>query len=238
MRSPLPTVLLVSLMCFANTVFAAERDMRHAPEVTDVLNLDTTVGKEITPDLAVMVLAIDREGADSAVLSREVNDILARALAQAKAAPGIVAASGGYNSFPRQDSKGKRVGWQLHAEIVLKSRDFGALGQLAGKLASEMVVTGSNFEISPELRAAEESGLIERGVQAFRAKAMTAAQAFGYGGYRIREIHLGSAGQQPGPRPLAMRSMAREAGDSAGIPLESPRVSLNLSVSGAVQLLR
>ncbi len=236
--TPIRTTLTLSGMTLALLCGNAALAQEGAAKLADVLNLETTVSSEISPDLAVMVLAVDREGVDSAVLSREVNDILTRALAQAKTTPGIQASSGGYHSFARQDNKGKRIGWQLHAEIVLKSRDFGALGQLAGRLSNELVVSSSNFEISAELRLAEESRLIDVGAKAFRDKAAAAAKAFGYSGYRIREIQLGSAGQQPGPRPVLMRATARNGTESVPVPLESPRVALSLSVAGSVQLQR
>lgn len=230
------TTLLASLLLALAPPLAAQERAPAAP--ADVLSLDVNVSSEVSPDLAVVTLAVDREGPDAAALTRDINQILARALAQAKAVPGIVASSGGYNTFPRHDKQGKRIGWQLHAELILKSADFGALGQLAGRLANDMVITGSGFEVSPALRSAEEARLIEAGAAAFQAKANHAVKAFGYTGYRIREIQLGSAGQQSGPRPVMMRATSKSSDESVALPLESGRATLNLSVSGSVQMQR
>ena len=74
--------------------------------LADVLELDATVASEVAPDLAVVTLAIVREGAEVAALTREVNEALARAFADAKAVPAVIAANGGYGTTPRYDTRG------------------------------------------------------------------------------------------------------------------------------------
>lgn len=207
------------------------------PPLTDVLALDTTVSSEVTPDLATVTLAATREGTDAPAVTNEVNQLLARALAEAKATPGILASTGGYSTYPRFDNKGTRTGWQVRAELILKSRDFGTLGKLAGKLGASLQIVGSGFEVSPELRAAEEEKLIERGVQAFQQKARATVKALGLGGYSLREITVGSAQLQGGgPRPLYAKAAMAES--AAPMPIESGRVQLSLTVSGSVQMHR
>ena len=217
---------------------ASAADERQLVNPSDVLALDAAVTTEVSPDLAIINLAIDREGPDPVALSREVNQILADALARSRATSGVSAASGGYTSYPRQDNRGKRTGWQVRAELILKSKDFARLSQLAGALGNDLQVSGTRFEISPELRGAEEARLIDSAAQAFRSKAAAAVKAFGFAGYRIREVQLGSLGQQAGPRPVLM-AMSRAGGaDAAGPPLESGRTTLTLTVSGSVQMQR
>ena len=218
-----------------HSAFAQER----MPPLADVLNLDATVTSEVAPDLAVVTLAVVREGADVAALTQDVNQTLARAFAEAKSVPSVVAANSGYTTFPRYDSRGgqsTRSGWQVRAEIILKSKDFAALGTLVGKLSATLQIAGSSFEISPELRAREDAALIERGARAFQEKANAAVKAFGYAGYSIRQITLGQAGQSGVPRPIPMARGAMVASDSAPLPIESGRVSLSLTVNGSVQM--
>lgn len=237
-RSMFAAVLLGLALCgAAATAGAADERATLVTNPSDVLSLDAAVTTEVSPDLAIINLAIDREGPDPVALSREVNQVLSDALARARAVSGVIASSGGYTSYPRQDNRGKRVGWQVRAEIILKSKDFARLSQLAGAIA-DMTVSGTRFEISPELRATEEARLIDSAAQAFRTKATAAVKAFGFSGYRIREVQLGSLGQQAGPRPVLM-AMARAGGaDAAGPPLESGRVTLTLTVNGSVQMQR
>lgn len=235
-RSPsFATALLIA----AVIPFGAAADERVAPLV-DVLNLDATVSTEVAPDLAVVTLAIVREGVEVAPLTKDVNETLGRAFADAKSVPGVVAANGGYSTFPRYDSRGAqntRTGWQVRAEMVLKSRDFTALGTLVGKLSQSLQISGSSFEISPELQRQESSALIERGAHVFQDKALATARALGYSGYSIREITVGNADQRGGLRAMTMNDFsAMSAKAAAPMPVESGRVTLSLTVAGSLQM--
>ena len=233
--SLLRIVVCASTVVAVHSAFAEER----VAPLTDVLNLDATVSSEVAPDLAVVTLAVVREGADVAALTQDVNQTLTRAFAEARSVPSVVAANSGYTTFPRYDSRGGqsiRSGWQVRAEMTLKSKDFTALGTLVGKLSTTLQIAGSSFEISPELRAREDTALIERGARAFQEKANAAAKAFGYAGYSIRQITLGQAGQSGVPRPIPMMRGAMVAQESAPLPVESGRVNLSLTVNGSVQM--
>src|SRR5688572_30835691 len=116
-RASRRTLAVLALAAFATHAALAE----DKPMQNDVLNLEATVSSEVAPDLAVVTLAATREGNDAGAITSEVNQILARALAEAKATPGVQAASGGYSTYPRFDNKGQRTGWQVRAELILKS---------------------------------------------------------------------------------------------------------------------
>ncbi len=230
-------------MKFLHSLFAAllliaiaSAQAQERPAPLDVLNLDASVSSEITPDLAVIVMAVNREGPDTTVMTREVNQALAKAIEQAKATPGVQVSSGGYSTSPRYDNKGQRIGWQVRAELILKSKDFGSLGTLAGKLSNLMSISSNSFELSPELRASEEARMIDSAVAAFKTKASATVKAFGYAGYMIREVTLGQAMQGgPAPKVMMMRSEMNMAA-SAPMPIESGRMTLQLSVNGSVQM--
>ncbi len=235
-RSPLVTALLAIAFATPLVCHAQER----AVVLNDVLNVDATVTSEVVPDLAVVTLAVVREGPDVAPLTKEVNETLAKSFAEAKAVPGVIASNGGYSTFPRYDSRGgqsTRTGWQVRAEMIVKSKDFNALGNLVGKLSQTMQIAGSSFEISPELRGQENAALIERAARAFQERAAAATRAFGYAGYSIRQVTLGNAGQSGNPRPMFMEAnaLARQA-SAPPMPIESGRVTLSLTVSGSVQM--
>ena len=231
--------LIAVLLAFGLVASSSARSQELGVPMNDVLNLDATVSTEVAPDLAVITLAIVREGVDVAPLTKEVNEALARAFAEARAMPSVIASNGGYNTFPRYDSRGAtsgpgtRTGWQVRAEIVLKSKDFNALGDLVGRLSQTLQIARSGFEISPDLREREGRTLLERGARAFQDKASAAARAFGYSGYSIKQVTIGSAGQSGGLRTMAYESRAAVA---APLPVESGQVTLTLSVNGSIQL--
>ncbi len=217
---------------------AARAADEHAP-LADVLDLDATVTSEVVPDLSVVTMAIVREGPDVAPLTKDVNDTLAKAFADAKAVPSVIAANGGYTTFPRYETRNNqsvRNGWQVRAELVLKSKDFAALGILVGRLSEKLQIDGAGFEISPELRNQESNALLDRAARAFQEKAAAGTRAFGYGGYSIRKVTLGNAGQSGSPR--VMRLEAQSAKLASPMPIESGRATLSLTVSGSVQMHR
>jgi predicted secreted protein len=236
--TPRSRFLSIVLFVAALLPFGARADDNTKP-IADVLNIDATVTSDVVPDLAVVTLAIVREGPDVAPLTGEVNQALAKAFAEAKATPGVIASNGGYSTSPRYDSRGNqttRNGWQVRAQVILKSKDFNALGNLVGKLAQTLQIAGSSFEISPELRAQENATLLDHAARAFQEKALAATRAFGYTGYSIRQVTVGNAGQSSIARPAMMRAAVSEAFSSAPLPIESGQVTLSLTVTGSLQL--
>jgi predicted secreted protein len=204
----------------------------------DALTLDATVVTEVIPDLAVITLAAEAQGIEAAVITREVQQAINAALAQAKAAPGVEARTGAFATSQRWNNKGTRDGWTVRAELILKAKDFAVLGTLAGKLAQQkLMIVGSGFELSRELREREEAGLIERGIAAFRNKAQTASRAFGFGNYTLREVNLGSIAGDARPiqpKVYAMRAAVAQAADAEPVAIEGGKVILTLTVNGTV----
>jgi len=204
----------------------------------DALTLDATVATEVIPDLAVITLAAEAQGTDAAPITREVQQIVNSALAQAKATAGVEAGTGAFATNQRWNNKGVRDGWTVRAEMILKAKDFAVLGTLAGKLAQQkLMIVASGFELSRELREREEAALIERGIAAFRSKAQTASRAFGFGSFALREVNLGSISGDARPiqpKVYAMRAAAAPAADAEPVAIEGGKLTLTLTVSGAV----
>ncbi len=204
----------------------------------DALTLDATAFTEVIPDLAVITLAAEAQGTDAAPITREVQQIVNAALAQAKATSGVEARTGAFATSQRWNSKGVREGWTVRAELILKGKDFAVLGTLAGKLAQQrLMIVGSGFELSQELREREEQLLIERGIAAFRSKAQTASRAFGFAKYALREVNLGTItgdARVIQPKVFAMRASAAPAVDAEPLAIEGGKVALTLTVNGSI----
>ncbi len=231
--------ILVFAGAMSFSTLAQQPPMERPVLLVDGLTLESTVTTQVTPDMAVIVMAVDKEGTDTAALTSETNQILTKALADAKATPGVQASSGGYNTSQIYNNKGQRTGWHVRAELILKSKDFGSLGKLAGKLSSAMQIAQNSFELSPELKASEEQGLIERGIAAMQQKAKAAVKSLGYKDFVVREITLGSAQVQFNQQMnVRVASMAKMDGGGEAMPIESGRVNLQLSVSGQLTMKR
>jgi predicted secreted protein len=231
-----------SLLCLAAlipfTSFAQNTMPTQPLQNKDVLSLDATVSAEVIPDLAFVTLAAEASGVEAAPITREVQQIINTALAQAKTSKDIEAKTGAFQTNQRWNNKGVRDGWTVRAELVVKSKDFAALGTLAGKLAQQkLMIVGTGFEMSRELREREEAELIERGIAAFRAKATTASKAFGFGNFSLREVNLGSiSGNQPVVRQqmMAMRAKVADAEAPESMAIEGGKTTLTLSVAGSI----
>lgn len=237
-----PLLPHAALLCCVGAMAAASHAQNLGAATTrDALTLDATVATEVIPDVAVITLAAEAQGPDAAPITREVQQAINAALAEAKATPGVEARTGAFSTNQRWNNKGVRDGWTVRAELILKSRDFATLGTLAGKLAQQkLMIVGSTLEISRELREREEAALIERGIAAFRTKAQTATRAFGFARFTLRDVQLGAIdgeGRPIQPKVYAMRAAAAPAPMPAEpVAIESGKVTLTLTVSGTVMM--
>jgi len=203
--------------------------------LADVLNLDAQATSEVPYDIAIVTLAIDRESKSSDTLSPDINKILADAMAEAKKA-GVSAESGGYYVSPTYNNRNQRVAWHGRAEIILRSKDFTAIGKLSGDLAEKMQMAGVNFDLSPERRQSEESRLIEEAVSNLKAKARTTLKALGYQDFGIREITLSQGGAMVHTQVATMARAAMT--DAAPVPVEGGKARISVTLSGSLQMKR
>ena len=203
--------------------------------LADVLNLDAQATSEVPYDIAIVTLAIDRESKSSDTLSADINKILADAMAEAKKA-GVSAESGGYYVSPTYNNRNQRVAWHGRAEIILRSKDFTAIGKLSGELAEKMQMAGVNFDLSPERRQSEESRLIEEAVSNLKAKARTTLKALGYQDFGIREITLSQGGAMVHTQVATMARAAMT--DAAPVPVEGGKARISVTLSGSLQMKR
>ncbi len=200
----------------------------------NVLNLDATVTAPITPDTAVITLFAERSGADAAAITQEINVLMADALKEAKAVAGVEAATGNFQTYQQYDPKGVQNGWVVRSDLILKSKDFGSLGKLAGSVSKKLKIASNGFEVSRELKQREEDKLLLVGIDAFQSKAKIASKALGFDGFTLREVNLQQANLGGGnnPRPMMMMASAKMA--SADVPIEAGSTVLSLTVRGTV----
>jgi predicted secreted protein len=207
-----------------------------APEPFNLVRLDAVVSSPITPDTAVMTLAAERSGTDASAITQQINKIMGDAVREAKAVSGVEAITGNFSTNQQYDNRGNVIGWTVRSDLILKSKDFASLGKLSGNLSTTLKIMSSGFEVSRDLRAREESALLQRGLEAFQTKAKTAAQSLGFSSYILREVNIQQAqldgGNQPRPMMMARAAMA----DAAPVQIEAGRTAINLTVSGSIQL--
>jgi len=203
------------------------------------LTLQAQAVSKVMQDTVTIRLAAEEQAPDQAGVGKKLTALLDATMKDAKAAKDIKARNGAYRLWAVTNRDGKVTGWRGRAEILLESKDFAAASELAGKLADRMPIDGIAFSLSDEARNAEEKRLLTQAANAFRDRALAAAQAFGFNGYRIRKLDLGGSGAEMAqgmaysPAPM-MASM--QAKRSADVPLEADDVTVSVAVNGTVFL--
>ncbi len=147
----------------------------------------------------LITLFYEQEASDPSSLTNVLNQRASAALREAKKVDGVTAKSGSFSVYPSTDRDGKISAWRSRTEVVLESHDFAAASKLAGRMSSSMQVGSVQFSLSPEAQRAAEQKLVTQAIDAFRKQAQTAAQAFGYSNFTIREVNVGRGGVQPRP---------------------------------------
>ena len=132
---------------------------------------------------------------------------------------------------------------------LMKSVSAAALGLLlvsctpyqdrvdpAAVAAEEMAIEARTFIAKVET---ELAAMNKEAAQAFKDRALAAANAFGFSGYRLSKLELGGSGGVT-PMPRMMGAMAKDAsggaGFSADVPLEAGDVTVSVAVNGTIVL--
>ena len=201
-----------------------------------VLSLSAHASADVPQDVVDITLFYEKEANDPASLTESLNAHADTALKQARGVPNVTARTGAFSIDPMTDRDGHISSWRGRTEVILESRDFAAASKLAGQMNSAMQVGGVAFSLSPEAQQKAADKLTSEAIKNFRAQADSAARAFGYNTYAIREVNVNSNNATP-PRPMfAMRAMAAAA--PAPLPVEAGKSTVTVTVSGSVQMTR
>ncbi|GFN27956.1 hypothetical protein ADE_36540 [Achromobacter denitrificans] len=215
---------------------AAEASASRAPELT----LQATASSEVKQDTVRISLSAEVEAPDQPTAGKKLTAALDDVVKRARDVKGVEVRTGGYNVWPNTSSKGKIASWRGQGEVILESKDFEAAAALASKLSDKTAISNIGFLLSREAREAEERKLLKEAAQAFKDRALAAANAFGFSGYRLSKLELGgSGGSGPMPMPRMMgAAMAKDAsaGYSPDVPLEAGDVTVSIAVNGTIAL--
>lgn len=207
-----------------------------APELT----LQANASRELKQDTITIVLEVRSEAATQSAAGKELTAALDALAKRARGNNAIELRTGNYRVYPSMNNKGKTTGWTGSGELRLESRDFAAASALAAKLSDASAIDRLSFSLSREARQAEEKRLLTDAADAFKARALAAANAFGFSRYRMGKISLGGEGRNAddGAAPYMMSSMLRKGGAAEGaeVPLEPDTEWVTVDVSGTIFL--
>ncbi|MGV2863655.1 SIMPL domain-containing protein [Achromobacter sp. ESBL13] len=214
---------------------ATEASTNRSPEMT----LQAAASSEVKQDTVRISLTAEVDAPDQPAAGKKLTAILDDVVKRARDTKGVEVRTGGFNVWPNTSSKGKISSWRGQGEVVLESKDFDAAAALASKLSDKTAISNIAFSLSREAREAEERKLLKEAAQAFKDRALAAANAFGFSGYRLSKLELGgSGGPVPMPRMLGAAAMAKDAsgGFSPDVPLEAGDVTVSVAVNGTIVL--
>jgi len=204
-----------------------------------VVSLSASASTEVGKDLLSVTLSTTREGQDAGTVQSQLKQALDAALAEARKAarPGqLEVQTGNFSLYPRHSPKGTGIaGWQGSAELVIEGRDMSAIGALTGRI-STLTIARVAYGVSRELREKVEGEVTAQAIARYRAKAADYAKQFGYAGYTIREVNVGTS-ELPGVSPVPMmRAKAMSAAADEALPVEAGKATVAVNVNGTVQL--
>lgn len=200
------------------------------------MTLQASATSEVKQDTVDITLAFDVTANEQAEAGKKLNALLDEAMKVARSSKDVDASSGNLRVWSVVNAKAKTTTWRGQGEIVLESRKFEAASALAAKLGDKGAIANLRFSLSRTGRDAEERKLLNQAAAAFRERALAAATAFGFSGYRISKIELGGSGGAEPMYAMAKAARSPDGNAGAGAPLEPATVSVSISVNGTVVL--
>jgi len=192
--------------------------------------------KMVANDLGQATAYVETNGSNPGEVANRVKAVLGEALEMAKAEPAVIVRSGGTHTWPIYAKGGRTIeGWGMRAELVLESRDAGALANLVGRMQPLLAIGSLHFIPAPEMRRKAESDATLEAIAAFRTQAGRIAGVMKKP-FRIRQMSISGPNQPPSPRTAA-RGAALMSAEAVPMPVEAGESSISVVVSGKIQLL-
>lgn len=220
------TLALAALALPAVALAQARSD--NVPVPQPIVTVTASANRSVENDRMRALLRAEAEYADATQAASAVNARMARALARAKAAPGVEVSTSSYSTYQVGDPK-QAMRWRVTQSLDLAGSDFVALAALVSRLQAEdgLLMSGLSFSLTPAAQRAAEDALMRQAIRTWQQRAQIAAQAFGSETWRPGRVTIQTGG---GPQPL-MRAQAMSPG-AAPVAVEAGKSEVSVSVSG------
>jgi len=220
-------------LVLASAVIAADARAQ-APAATaspPTVSVSAAATATVANDRLQAWLRTEAENVNPAAAAAQVNAATAKAIADAKAYPGIKVATAGY-STQQIAEKGKPTRWRVAQTIVLDASDFTAAATLMSKLQDEngLLLSGMSFSLADKTRRDAEDGVTLQAIKSWQARAQQAAQGLGFAAWRVGRVSVQSSGGGP-VYPVA-RAQAMTAMAAPPVALEAGTTDVTVNVNG------
>ncbi|ALM86363.1 SIMPL domain-containing protein [Bordetella sp. N] len=200
--------------------------------------LTASASMDVRPDTVLITLNAEVDAPDQPAAGRKLSAALDDLVKRAGGVDQVKVRTEGFNVWPVNNDKGKIGGWRGQGSIVLESTQFEAASALAAKLSDKSAISNIAFRLSRKAHDDAERKLLNDAAESFRQRAVAAASAFGFSGYRIVKLDLGGGGGSVVPVPRAMMAMAKGGGAAppTEVPLRPDTITVSVDVSGTIAL--
>jgi len=200
--------------------------------------LTASASMEVQPDTVLITLSAEVDAPDQPTAGRKLSAALDDLVKRAGGTEHVTVRTEGFGVWPVSNDKGKIGSWRGQGSIVLESSQFEAASALAAKLSDKSAISNIAFRLSRKAHDAAERKLLNDAAESFRQRAVAAASAFGFSGYRIVKLDLGGGGGNMVPAPRAMMAMAKGGGATppTEVPLRPDTITVSVDVSGTIAL--
>ena len=208
----------------------AQMPLAQSPMVPTV-SVAATATATVTNDRLQASLRTEAENVSPAAAASQVNVTIAKAIADAKAYPGIKVATAGY-STQQIAEKGKPTRWRVVQSITLDASDFTAAATLMSKLQDEngLLLSGMSFSLAEKTRRDAEDSVTQQAIKSWQARAQQAAQGLGFASWRVGHVSVQATGG--GPVFPMMRTQGMSAMAAPPVALEAGTTDVTVTVSG------
>jgi predicted secreted protein len=214
----------------ALTLSAAMAQMPMGPQPPSV-SVNASATAIVVNDRLQAWLRTETENVSPAAAASQVNATMAKAIADAKAYPGVKVATAGY-ATQQITEKGKPTRWRVAQTMSLDATDFTAAATLMSKLQDEngLLLSGMTFSLSEKTRREAEDSVTLEAIKSWQARAQQATQGLGFASWRVGHVNVQASGGAP-VYPMRAQPMASVAA-APPVALEAGTTELTVSVSG------
>lgn len=227
----LPTAFAAAIAIAISSAAPAQTLIENAPTPQPVVTISASASDSVVNDRMHAWLRAEADNADAVQAASDVNARMARALARAKAVPGVDASTAGYSSY-QVTEQNRPARWRVSQTLALESADFGALSALVSKLQGTdgLLLSSLNFSVSPAARRTAEDALTREAIKSWQQRAQSAAQGFGASGWRTGRIAI-QTNDFARPQPM-FRAGGAAAASAAPVAVEAGTSDVTVTVSG------
>lgn len=223
------------LLC---STFAQAQDSHSHEQQYDVYQLSANAEIEVANDLMTVNLVAQATGSDAAELANKINASMGWAVSKLKPYTAIDTRTLDYQTQPQYERNGSRIkGWIASQSIRLETDDFEQAGKAIQLLQERLQVQGMYMSAKPETRKRAEDQLMNKALNAFKARALLVQTNMGTPAYRIMNLSINTNGAgRRHPQAENYRGASADMAVSSAPVIEAGTSQVTVHVSGQIQL--